>query len=1235
MKILKVRFANLNSLYGEWELDLTVPALASSGLFVISGPTGSGKTTLLDAISLALYGQTARQGDLSKEKNELMSRRAKDCFSEVTFEAKGTRYRCRWSQRRTQKRKAAGEGLTPIERMLIDEATGTILAEKSRETAARIEELTGLSFDQFCGTVLLAQGQFAAFLNARPDERSAILEQITRTERFGELSQFIHARHREEEKARDLLVVQLSGSTPMSDETRERHEAASIELMARVEAQGSARDEVLAKLQWLAAMERLAHEEATLKTALDERLAASRAFEPRQLELESAAKARQLRPVRQELGELEEAQRLDDNRWARSLDDRQACAGEAEAIVYLLNDAERTLAQSRAIAEHLRPDIDRAIQLDERIDQQRQAIAQLDARRAAQDERLQREQREREAARAALSEKRTSLQKVRDYLTEHASDEGLVTRFAALEQRFEALRDKARTCQVQQDALDRAQRELARQSAARQKAEVDVGHTAAAVEAAKAEVEALCKQLDECLAGRTLDQCVEQRDSLREQRVMAERVEALRAEQLLLEAAALERHARLQAARAARGTRQSELAQLHLHHALDALRTELTDGAPCPLCGSHDHPRPLTEARAPATETASIAEALQALGAEIEALVAQDAIHGARQRALIDELTALSARRGPAPDVEALAALDQLVASVPKLEQRRTAQRDRLRELELQHERALSSARELTAELKALSGQLDERTALLQGAQAEFETLFASIDGELRALGADLPREETARQAILGALRKRRDHWSLAIQKVQERERDALLLDSELKGREARLSELQQAFDELTHALDDQRAQLDAKLRERQSLLGGRPPAEMSAALERAIRDADEHLQNARQKRDLVRLNQERVAHLLEEITRRRDERARQIESATRRLSEQLEALGFESEAACQAAELDDERFAALLEARDALRSALNDAQVRHASKVREREAEADKALTDAPLEALEHRREDLDRSIEAAQREIGGIRSLLEQDAKIRRQNAELTERLRRQELERARWASLNALIGSHDGKSFRNFAQGLTLDALIALANAPLATLTNRYSLCRARRAEDFEAEPTLELAVIDRDQGDALRSVSNLSGGESFLLSLALALGLSRMTGDRARIDSLFLDEGFGTLDEDALAMVLGALGNLRSQGKTIGIISHVPQLREFEPRIEVEKGRAGRSRLRGPGCREVLPIVSVDRDHSTGTAATSTSKATPKRRKRSKATDVVEATLLDRLSGKSGNLADENQ
>jgi exonuclease SbcC len=201
---------------------------------------------------------------------------------------------------------------------------------------------------------------------------------------------------------------------------------------------------------------------------------------------------------------------------------------------------------------------------------------------------------------------------------------------------------------------------------------------------------------------------------------------------------------------------------------------------------------------------------------------------------------------------------------------------------------------------------------------------------------------------------------------------------------------------------------------------------------------------------------------------------------------------------------------------------------------------------------------------------DIGGIEKSLSENEKMRKKQKERLKNIHAQKGECARWDDLHQLIGSADGKKFRNFAQGLTFEMMAAHANRQLKKMTDRYMLIR-------DASQPLELNVIDNYQGGEIRSTKNLSGGESFIVSLALALGLSQMASRNVRVDSLFLDEGFGTLDDEALETALEALAELQQDGKLIGVISHVAALKErIGTQIQVIPGTGGRSSIAGPGC-----------------------------------------------------------
>ncbi|RLS76709.1 MAG: hypothetical protein DWI00_06155, partial [Planctomycetota bacterium] len=213
--------------------------------------------------------------------------------------------------------------------------------------------------------------------------------------------------------------------------------------------------------------------------------------------------------------------------------------------------------------------------------------------------------------------------------------------------------------------------------------------------------------------------------------------------------------------------------------------------------------------------------------------------------------------------------------------------------------------------------------------------------------------------------------------------------------------------------------------------------------------------------------------------------------------------------------------------------------------------------------------------ALQAISEELNGAKSNLSSaqavilsDDTRRVQNVELMEQIRQQDAKADPWRKLNELLGSSDGAKFRMIAQRRTLDLLLRYANHQLNNLAVRYRLERLPES--------LNLIVIDRDMGDERRSIHSLSGGESFLVSLALALGLASLTSNRLRIESLFIDEGFGSLDPETLNTAMSALMHLEAQGRKVGVISHVTEMTDaISVQIKVVKGRGGASRIVVPG------------------------------------------------------------
>ncbi len=359
-------------------------------------------------------------------------------------------------------------------------------------------------------------------------------------------------------------------------------------------------------------------------------------------------------------------------------------------------------------------------------------------------------------------------------------------------------------------------------------------------------------------------------------------------------------------------------------------------------------------------------------------------------------------------------------------------------------------------------------------------------------------------------------------------------------------------------------------VRARQEMFGDKKVDDEEARLARAIESADQEVDSARKM--LATADQE-LSQLKTKINEHEKAvaiRDLQLESSTEAFLRRLGDSGFADEGNYTSACLPEAERKHLAQLSQRLTDEKTEISLKEREKTRLLETERQKQLTEESLDDLKNTLAIRVGQQKDLHQEIGGIRQKLTDNESLKQQQQERVQAVEAQKREYLRWDMLHELIGSADGKKYRNFAQGLTFELMISHANRQLQKMTDRYLVIRD------DAQP-LELNVIDNYQAGEIRSTKNLSGGESFIVSLSLALGLSHMASKNVRVDSLFLDEGFGTLDEEALDTALETLAGLQQDGKLIGIISHVPALKErISTQIQVDPQTGGRSRISGPGC-----------------------------------------------------------
>ncbi|WP_352309191.1 AAA family ATPase [Psychrobacter sp. W2-37-MNA-CIBAN-0211] len=323
------------------------------------------------------------------------------------------------------------------------------------------------------------------------------------------------------------------------------------------------------------------------------------------------------------------------------------------------------------------------------------------------------------------------------------------------------------------------------------------------------------------------------------------------------------------------------------------------------------------------------------------------------------------------------------------------------------------------------------------------------------------------------------------------------------------------------------------------------------------------------------------VQQALEQLTTRKQQLEMELQSATvmmgskqQTFTDSLAESQFADESEFINARLPKEEREALHIRKLAIDNALYQAKLQLDVTQQALEQKLATLMTEQSRDTLAEQHHQIQTDIDQLSQKIGAIDQKLTDNHNQKGQQVAQLVAINAQKQKLQVWQQLHILIGSADGKKYRTFAQGLTFEVMISHANSQLQKMSDRYLLIH-------DDNNPLELNVIDNYQGGDIRSTKNLSGGEGFIISLALALGLSQMASHNIRVDSLFLDEGFGTLDEESLDIALDTLTSLQQEGKLIGIISHVQALKDrILTQIKVEKLSGGFSQISGQGCQKVL-------------------------------------------------------
>lgn len=1223
MKILRISGCNLASLAGEFVLDFEHGPLADTHLYAISGPTGAGKSTLLDALSLALYDRTPRLetnsgyqiADVAEaalgvhDPRTLLRRGTAEGWAEVWFVGSDQRrYRARWSVRRA--RKLAHGRLQASELSLHDDHNGVPLGRTKLEVLAAIERVVGLSFDQFRRSVLLAQGDFAAFLKARSDERSDLLERMTGTALYSRVSQRAHLKARQIET--DLRAQEAAAQAlPVLDA------AARAALEAQIAERGAAVDQCARELEtcragqlWWTRLAELQHKHDSALARLADcdaawQAAASRREALAQIEAVAPLRARVLDTTRTTQAQQEAVRQSEATTLA--LGEAQASDQQASAA---LQQATAALQQARHEAERVRPEIERAKALDHTLADQGRALQVLEREGAEATDRLHTLQQTGQRLQATRVQLQQQLDMLQEWMRTHATAVALVPAWndgiAPQLRRYAELHVRWHTRHTEGPALQQAYQQAQRALA---QARIDgatyeaAAHTTRALmqqaEAAEAEVP------QAALAARraALEQGRGALNALQQQHEHALRIAqaCVETETELAQTHAAQANAITQATTAAAELQRltEDLAattRVLLQLGLQAHRAQLVDGEPCPLCGSTTHPG----VGAIDTTLAVLEDQQHQLSARQAELqhthTAQQTLaqtHAQRAQTLVEQLERLQTQAAQAQSAwQSLGGKGDPLQPEATDELHRRAQQlqtdaQALSELERNLQRLQAAARQARTDYASATQALEQARKVLHQAEREDHTAqqrLHAAEHELRDLQRDL---DEALQALTPAFHAVEGWpqalttdptaflhtWDVWIRTARTQIATQTATQHTLGELDTQVREHAVALRlaEQHHVTLDQRRQQALQQHaehrvQRDALLQGQSVAQVEAAWhttlqrhEQSLAQATDHAHHASTAVARTREAHRLAYARLEEAQADQQRAAATLEAAL--VSAGIDAATLHARLAFDAHWQSVERAAL---------SALEQARASAALAAHEREqdlaAHTAKPAPATALETLSAQLATLEPQHRALAEQFGALSQQRAQDDQHRATGAERASALALAREQAQVWLQLDQLIGSADGRKFRTFAQSLTLERLLAHANAELASLAPRYQLQRVPSQD-------LELQVIDRDMGDDIRATASLSGGETFLVSLALALGLSALASDQVRIQSLFIDEGFGSLDPQTLESALSTLDALQSAGRKVGLISHVPGLAErIGVQVRVERQGQGASGVR---------------------------------------------------------------
>ena len=1214
MKIVSIKFLNLNSLKGEHEIRFDRAPFTDSGLFAIIGPTGAGKTTLLDAITIALYGQVHRHD--KEDPSEIMTRHTGESYSEVEFEVRDTIYRAKWSNYRARKR--AEGNLQGVKMELANAVTGELITgHPLPDVQKKIIQVCGLDYNQFVRSVMLSQGDFTRFLKANENERSDLLERITDTGIYSGISTWVYKETKSKAGALENLQGRMQNVVLLKEEELAAYEETFSSKTNEVRLRRKERDELSDVRQWLLRIQLLHNRQELLQDELQAFAARYETDQPLFNKLALHLQALKHQPLLLETETARKQVAATQNKLT-GINLKLPALQQKLNLLYTKIDGATTHAENArmdlqeagpVIAEAERKDV-----LIEGAEEQHRKDGQYHKEAQLALAETEKENRENETL---LQKTSQQIREVSHWLNTHTQEADLPQVIPQLSNWLEKLEELCR----QADLLINEQLEYTHQQTRMQEEliqlEEEGRHLERQLSAAEQQQQQTREALQLLLAGKMLEDreseaaaypglinIYEQQHRLA---LAIKQLEADKAYATTQEEETVQQHAqetgalnqlreKFREAEMLLSALQENLELQILIQKYEADRKHLQPEKPCPLCGSIHHPfieNNYTHERSEAEKKRTVQKGVVA---GLRDAVSQKELQTGNLQTHLDHLHTQQEQgeRALQETTQAFDAnntllsypLDPGKADVIEVVIKRKKEEYSVLNQTVQH---IKTREKESRDQEIFRGTLLEKSAQITSGKNQISIRQENLEKSLQRIHRDLDAvaltEKDTSAKVAGLLTRYHIGPDISageqiLQQLKERAGIFTQTQKDLHALEIRSGQLETMVQQGSKSagektlsvaqaaalLANSQKKMEQLRDERFELFGAKDPFQERKRLEREAQSTQETLgklngemgEQIREKRVI----ESQQAEWTEEHHKQRGT----YEAALASLMAGLHADGIPSPEALQA---------------QLLTQAEAEETARLQSRLLKEQADLERSLSDNQTEiSLEIRKNKTGQSLEAVSEEItrteeaisdlnqdmGRITERLSADKGYRKQHDILAREVDLQLKEYERWNNLSHLIGSDNGKKFSRFAQGLTLARLTELANRHLLKLSDRYRIIKS-------ADRDLELLIIDGYQADVVRPMSTLSGGESFLVSLALALGLSDLASRKVQINSLFIDEGFGTLDAETLDTAISALENLQANGKTIGIISHIDALKErIGTQIQLSKQPGGSSTIK---------------------------------------------------------------